>query len=196
MRRAPDERVVFALLGVDGTASWEQVRRAFRDAVRASHPDLHGGDAGAERRLKSLTVAWEAVNTPDKWAAYLAAPPGSDPSGGGGSRSRAPAVASLGRLRVQRQRSGSVGLRRWHIELDGSVVASIANGAITALDVEPGRHRVRIFYEWYSSRPLEIVLRSGQEIHLGCRQQTNPLLSLTAPKRSLALELLGSRRLD
>jgi hypothetical protein len=187
MRRTPDERLIFALLGVDETTSWEELRRAFRDAVRASHPDLHAGDPDAERRLKTLNAAWESVNTPGRWAQYVAQPPGSEP------RSSS-AVASFGRLRVQRQRSGSAGLRHWKLELDGEVIASIANGDTSILQAGPGRHSLRIFYEWYSSPALEIELRAGQELHLGCRQQPNPFLSVYAPKRSLVLELLGAAR--
>lgn len=194
MRRTPDEREVFVLLGVDEEAPWEEVRRAFRAAVRASHPDVHAADPTAEQRLKALTAAWESVNTPSKWARYVASAATSGSSGGFGPTPSTSAAGRFGRLRVQRQRSGSTGLRRWNVELDGVAVASVANGGTAVLHAGPGRHRLRIFYEWYSSRPLEVELHPGQELHLGCRQQANPLLSLTAPKRSLALELLGSRR--
>ena len=194
MGRAPDERALFTLLGVDERAPWEEVRRAFRDAVRASHPDLHVGDPDAEPRLKTLNAAWELVNTPTKWARFVAQP-AADATTGGSPPAAGAANPTVGRLHVQRQRSGSAGLRRWNLELDGEVIARIANGETSILDARPGRHSLRIFYDWYSSRPLEVDLRRGQELHLGCRQQPNPLLSLTAPKRSLLLELLGSRRL-
>jgi curved DNA-binding protein CbpA len=188
MPDAPEERALLSLLGVQRTAPWEEVRRAFRDAVRASHPDLHGGDPGAEQRLKTLNGAWESVNTPAKWAQYVA-------GGAGRAHRRAPAApVTVGRLRVQRQRSGATGLRRWQLELDGEVVGSIANGATELFEAGPGSHTLRTFYEWYSSRPLQVHVNIGEELHLGCRQQPNPLLSITAPKRSLILELLDRRR--
>lgn len=193
MRRAPDKRALFALLGVDDQAPWEEVRRAFRDAVRASHPDLHVSDPDAERRLKTLNVAWESVNTPSKWAQYVAQPAFRTAAGGSVSTPTT-AVPSFGRLRVQRQRHGSAGLRQWKVELDGEVIGSIANGASRILEAGPGRHSLRVFYDRYSSCHLEVELHSGQELHLGCRQQPNPFLNLSSPKRSLALELLGSRR--
>ena len=180
---------MFSLFGVDGQAPWEEVRKAFRDAVRASHPDLHGGDPEAEQRLKTLNVAWESVNTPSKWAQYVVQ---QIPSGTSRGASRTP--PSFARLRVQRQRRGGAGLRRWRLELDGEVIGSIANGDTSVLDARPGRHRLRVFYDGYSSPPLEVELHPGQEVHLGCRQALSSLRSLTSPKRSLALELLGSRR--
>ena len=188
MSGTPDERLIFGLLGVDETARWEEVRRAYRDAVRASHPDLNGGDADAERRVKTLNAAWERVNTSSKWLQYVARP---TLVADAGPRH---AVPILGRLRVQRQRRGSAGLRQWQLELDGTVVGAIANGADRILQAEPGRHSLRVFYDRYSSPLLSVGLQRGEELHLGCRQDSNPFLSLTAPKRSLVLELLSHGR--
>ena len=189
-----DKRALLVLFGVDEKASWEELRHAFRTAVRATHPDLHAGDPNAEWRLKTLNIAWESVNTPLKWSEFIA--PTASPAGLHGSppgRSNA-TQSPVGRLQVLRQRAGSAGLRRWKIELDGEVVATIENGSTILLEVGPGEHSLRVFYEGYSSPPLELKLRGGDELVLGCRQQSNPLLSLYAPKRSLVLEHIGSRR--
>jgi DnaJ-class molecular chaperone len=188
MRRAPDEPALFALLGVDETVPWEDVRRAFRSAVRANHPDLHAGDSSAERRLKTLNAAWEAINTPSKWAAYIVHPGGSAQTRGGAG------VRSVGRVGVHRQRRGSAGLAKWQLELDGEVVASIANGGLSVFEARPGRHSVRVFYGSHSSLPLQVELRRGQRVALGCRQLESLRVNLFAPKRSLVLELLDSRR--
>lgn len=194
MRRAADERALLALLRVDARAPWQDVRRAFRDAVRASHPDLHPGDADAERRLKALNAAWESINTPSKWAAYILQPatPGTP---GSSARTRAGATApSVGRLRVQRQQRGSAGLLNWKLELDDEVIASIENGGITALEARPGRHSLRVFYGSHSSLPLQVELPRGQELLLGCRQLESLRINLFSPERSLVLELLDRRR--
>lgn len=190
MARAPDERPLLALLGVDETASWDEVRRAFRSAVRASHPDVHIGDPDAERRLKALNAAWESVNTPSKWARYVAQPA----MRGSSSRASPTAAPATGRLRVHRQRTGSAGLRRWGIELDGEVVGSIENGSICQLQAEPGLHSIRVFYDWYSSPALTVGLRAGEEVVLGCRQQPSSLRSVLSPRRALVLERLSSHR--
>jgi curved DNA-binding protein CbpA len=194
MGRTPDERALFALLGVDEKAPWEEVRRAFRTAVRASHPDLHAGDPNAERRLKTLNAAWESINTPRKWAAYILQP-AFDGTAGGSARTRGSAAApSFGRVRVQRQQRGSAGLLNWKLELDGEVVASIENGGISVFEAGPGRHSLRVFYASQSSLPLQVELHRGQELVLGCRQLESLRISLLAPKRSLVIELLGRRR--
>jgi DnaJ domain len=194
MRRAADERTLLALLRVDEKAAWEDVRRAFRDAVRASHPDLHPGDADAERRLKALNAAWESINTPSKWAAYTLQTT-SLGTAGSSTRPRGGATArSVGRLHVQRQQRGSAGLVNWKLELDGEVVASIENGGITVLEAAPGRHSLRVFYGSHSSSPLQLELRRGQELLIGCRQLESIRINLFSPKRSLVLELLNNRR--
>lgn len=194
MPRAPDEHGLLPLLGVDEKAPWDEVRKAFRNAVRANHPDLHGGDADAERRLKALNAAWESINTPSKWAAYLLQPGSRETAGGGAPPRSGAAVASVGRLRVQRQRRGSAGLLNWKLELNGEVIASIANGGDAALDTAPGRHSLRVFYGSRSSLPLRVELRRGQELTLGCRQHPSLRTSLFSPERALLLELLSSRQ--
>jgi DnaJ domain len=194
MRRAANEQALLALLRVDEKAPWEDVRRAFREAVRANHPDLHPGDADAERRLKALNVAWESINTPSKWEAYIRQPPSRATHGRSAWTRGGATVASVGRLRVERQQRGSIGLLNWWLELDGEVVASIENGGSRVLEAGPGRHSVRVFYGSCSSPRLEVELKRGQELILGCRQVESLRVSLFSPKRSLVLELLDSRR--
>ncbi len=196
MRRAPDERALLALLGLEESATWDEVRRAFRAAVRASHPDLHAGDPDAERRLKALNAVWESINTPSKWAAYILQP-ASRGTTGSSTRTRGSAtVPTVGRLCVQRQQQGSVGLVNWKVELDGEVIASIENGGATVFEAGPGRHSLRVFYGSHSSPVLQLELNRGQEALLRCRQLESLRTSLFSPKRSLVLELLGSRRVE
>jgi len=194
MRRAPDQRALFVLLGVNEKAPWEDVRRAFRAAVRASHPDLHAGDPAAERRLKTLNAAWESVNTPSKWAAYILPPTSRRTTGRTARTRRGAAVPSVGRVHVRRQQRGSFGMANWNLELDGEVIASIENGGIRVLEARPGRHSVRVFYASHSSLPLQVELHPGQEVTLGCRQLENLRINLFSPRRSLVLEPLDSRR--
>jgi curved DNA-binding protein CbpA len=178
---------------VDEAAPWEEVRKAFRAAVRASHPDLHPGDPDAWRRLKELTAAWESVNTPGKWEAYIMPPGFRRTTGDFGRRPHAPGVLSGSRIRVHRQLRGSAGLLNWNLELDGAVVASLESGGSAVLEIEPGRHSVRVFYGSRSSLSLEVELHRGEELVLGCRQLESLRTSLFSPKRSLVLERLSSR---
>ena len=60
----------YAVLGVQRGASEDEVRAAYRRAARASHPDLHPGDATAHERFKRVQVAWEVLGDPARRAAY------------------------------------------------------------------------------------------------------------------------------
>ncbi len=68
---------LYSTLGVSRAASFEEVKRAYKRAVSASHPDKHGGAPEMERRLRSLNAAYAVLSNPTKRAAYdrsLAAP--------------------------------------------------------------------------------------------------------------------------
>ena len=68
---------LYAILGIERSASPDEVRAAYRRAARASHPDLHPGDASAIERFKRVQVAYEVLGDPVRRAAYdaPAAPP-------------------------------------------------------------------------------------------------------------------------
>lgn len=59
----------YQVLGVASTATEDELRRAFRRALRHSHPDT-GGDPA---RFAAVQRAWERIGTPAKRAAYDAA---------------------------------------------------------------------------------------------------------------------------
>jgi len=73
----------YEVLGVARGASAEQVRRAYLEAARRHHPDMHAGsetDVIAEARTAMATVnaAWEVLGDPARRHAYdqsLGAPP-------------------------------------------------------------------------------------------------------------------------
>jgi len=56
----------YEVLGVAATASEDDLRKAFRRALRATHPDT-GGDP---KRFTAVQLAWERVGSPEKRAAY------------------------------------------------------------------------------------------------------------------------------
>ncbi len=60
----------YAALGVAGTATDAQIRRAFRAIARGSHPDLHPGDPIAERRFKRASRAYEILSDPKRRRQY------------------------------------------------------------------------------------------------------------------------------
>ena len=56
----------YEVLGVAASASDDELRRAFRRALRETHPDT-GGDPN---RFNAVQLAWERVSTPQRRAAY------------------------------------------------------------------------------------------------------------------------------
>ena len=64
------KRDYYEVLGVDKTASVEEIRRAFRQLARKHHPDVNQGDTEAEERFKEINEANEVLSNPDRRAAY------------------------------------------------------------------------------------------------------------------------------
>jgi len=52
-----------ALLGVDAETAWPDVRGAFRRLLRATHPDVAGGEGAATGRTALLIEAYERLRT-------------------------------------------------------------------------------------------------------------------------------------
>ena len=77
----------YEVLGVPASASDDELKRAFRKALRDTHPDT-GGDP---QRFNAVQLAWERVSTPQRRAAYDA--------GHGASHDRAAFTAQAARPR-------------------------------------------------------------------------------------------------
>ena len=55
----------YKTLGVERTATADEIRRAFRNQAKNHHPDLHPGDAAAEAKFKSLNAAHGLLSDAD-----------------------------------------------------------------------------------------------------------------------------------
>ncbi len=54
----------YATLGLSKTATAADIKKAYRKLARASHPDLHLDDSGAEARFKAISAAHDLLKDP------------------------------------------------------------------------------------------------------------------------------------
>jgi DnaJ-class molecular chaperone len=55
----------YETLGLEKTATADDIKKAYRKLVRTSHPDLHPDDEGAEARFKAISAAYEILKDPE-----------------------------------------------------------------------------------------------------------------------------------
>ncbi len=60
----------YDILGVDRSASDDELKKAFRQKVKQYHPDLHPGDAAAEAKFKEVNEAYTVLSDKEKRARY------------------------------------------------------------------------------------------------------------------------------
>jgi molecular chaperone DnaJ len=85
-----DKRDYYDVLGVNRTASADELKKAYRKLARQYHPDVNPCDASSEDRFKEVNEAYEVLSDVDRRAAYdrfghAASQMGGDPFGGFGA---------------------------------------------------------------------------------------------------------------
>lgn len=65
-----DYKDYYQVLGVDKTATKDQIKKAYRKLARQYHPDVNPNDAEAERRFKEVNEAHEVLSDDEKRQKY------------------------------------------------------------------------------------------------------------------------------
>ena len=63
-------RDYYKVLGVDRTATKEQIKKAYRSLALKYHPDRNQGDQQAEEKFKELNEAYQVLSDPEKRTRY------------------------------------------------------------------------------------------------------------------------------
>lgn len=64
------QRDYYEVLGVAKSASFEEIKKAYKKAALANHPDKNPGDDAAVERFKECAAAYEVLSDQDKRARY------------------------------------------------------------------------------------------------------------------------------
>src|SRR5512143_706863 len=65
-----EEKDLYAALGVQRTASADDIKKAYRKLARRHHPDVNPGNKEAEERFKDISQAYDVLSDPDKRKIY------------------------------------------------------------------------------------------------------------------------------
>ncbi len=88
---ATDFKDYYAILGLNKTASSDEIKKTFRKLARKYHPDMNPENKEAEARFKEVNEAYEVLSDPEKRKKYdqygqywkqAATTPGGWPGGG------------------------------------------------------------------------------------------------------------------
>ena len=99
----------YKILGLESSASMDEVKRAYRKKARENHPDLNPGDEAAAKRMNEINEAYDRITNPDKYAAEDARRAAADSAAGRSSAGQAQRNSGPGQQAGYYQQQGRYG---------------------------------------------------------------------------------------
>lgn len=84
----------------------------------------------------------------------------------------------MARIEIKREGGFKDAVRAYKIELDGKEVGKINKGEQIGLDIEAGKHRLRLKIDWCGSPEVDFEILQGQVLKFGCGNNVPPFLDL------------------